>query len=76
MKTFFKKLGAALLEMVTSKKVIAAVAGAFVQALPLDPDTKIHIQGIIAVYILGQGVADAGKAKAQVEASAKTPPAV
>jgi uncharacterized membrane protein (DUF441 family) len=56
----------ALKEMISSKKAIAAIAGLIVAAagrvgLGLPTDAVVQITGIIIAYIVGQGIADAGK---------------
>ncbi len=56
MKRFFRRLGRTLLDIATSKKAIAAAVGV-VAAAAGQP----VIGGIIATYVLGQGIADAGK---------------
>lgn len=48
-----------------SKKMVAMVLGvaltAFAPALDLTEEQQLTIAGIIATYVLGQGVADHGK---------------
>lgn len=51
------------------KKIAAVVVGGIVQTLPLDHDTKINLTALLVTYILGQGVADAGKEKAKIQAN-------
>ena len=58
--------------MLKSKKFIASLAGVIVSAvgtagLQLPTDSVMAILSPIMAYILGQGVADAGKEKAKIE---------
>lgn len=53
------------------KKLIVLVVGLVVHALPLDSSTKTDITATVAAYLLGQGIADHGKERAKVEASAR-----
>ena len=60
--------------LLTSKKFQAAVIGVVVMVLgevglQLDPDTLLLVVSPIIAYIVGQGVADIGKGKAEVEAA-------
>jgi len=69
----FTDLLSALKEMITSKKFIAAVAGIIVtlaakKGLDIKPDYVNPIVGMIVAYIVGQGVADHGKAAAHISA--------
>lgn len=58
------------------KKVVAALVGVGVQLLPyFSPETKEEIGKLVIGFIVGQGIADAGKEKALIERSAP-PPAV
>ena len=57
----------ALLDMVASKKAISAIAGVIVAfalkyGLELDTESVAAVISPIIAYILGQGVADFGKA--------------
>lgn len=66
-------MGDALKEMFTSKKFLATLAGIVITlaakvGLNIDDETAAMIVGLISAYILGQGVADAGKSKAKIEA--------
>lgn len=64
-------------ELLASKKFLAALAGAAVvvlnKAIGLElPEADVlKILGVIASYIVGQGIADHGKEKAKVENPAK-----
>lgn len=67
-------------QLLSSKKAIAAVTGVLVSVvgrwgLDLPPDAVNQIVGVIAAYILGQGIADAGKeaVRLQAEADQTTP---
>ena len=64
-----------LYEMLVSKKFIVAIAGVIVAAaakigLDLDTESVALILSPIIAFILGQGVADSGKAAAKVTALA------
>lgn len=73
-----------LADLFTSKKAMAALASIATQALVriagkynivLDPATADQLANAVLMtagaYLLGQGIADHGKEKAQVEAEAK-----
>lgn len=67
-----------LKDMFSSKKFLVMLAGIIVMAadklgLNLDPDFVNKLLGLMAMYILGQGIADHGKEKAKVEAAAASP---
>ena len=56
----------AILEFITSKKAAALVAGVIVIAgqklgIPISDETANQIALLLASYIVGQGIADAGK---------------
>jgi hypothetical protein len=51
------------------KKTIAALVGIGLQFLPwIDADTKAEVTKLVIGFIVGQGVADAGKERALIEA--------
>ena len=57
---------ALLIEIFTSKKALAAIAGVIIvvlnrMSIHLDNETMNQILALIASYIVGQGVADIGK---------------
>jgi hypothetical protein len=58
-------------EVLTSKKGLAAVV-AFLMVIvqyagvPIDEETLIKLLGILGTYIIGQGIADAGKSAAKI----------
>lgn len=61
-----------LRDLLTSKKAIAAIAGVIVAAvgrIGLDLDTEVVTQIIapLIAYIVGQGIADAGKEAVKFE---------
>ncbi len=64
-------------ELFKSKKFLAAIAGAAVvvlnKAIGLEiPETDVlKILGVVASYIVGQGIADHGKEKAKIEMPSK-----
>ena len=70
---FLSSLFIMLKDFVTSKKVLTAVATAIVSSLVSDPEQSKHIIEIGAVLLAGQGLADHGKAAAQVKANAPAP---
>lgn len=56
------------------KKAVAALVGVAVQFIPhVSDDLKNEIRNIVIGFIVGQGIADAGKEKALIE---RTPPIV
>lgn len=63
-----------LAQILTSKKALALLAGAIVWALAqadimATPEAILPLLGIIAAYLLGQGIADNGKEEAKVIAA-------
>lgn len=60
MKTFFKRLGRTLLDIVTSKKAIATAVGAVATAAG-----QPELGAVLGAYVLAQGVADHGKEAAK-----------
>jgi len=69
-----------LKQALISRKLWAAVVGALILAVGghfgMDEETLTKIAGIVAAYIVGQGLADAGKEKAGAEARAQAEVAV
>lgn len=66
-------------ELLTSKKFIVMVCGLILAiaakyGLNLDPDMIYQIVFIIAAYLGGQGLADFGKAAAQIKSDAPIKP--
>lgn len=62
-----------ILQLVTSKKALALLAGAIVWALAqagvvASPDAILPLLALIASYVVGQGLADVGKEKKKIEA--------
>ena len=58
----------AIVEFLTSKKAMALVAGAIIligqrMGIPISEELANQLSLLIGSYILGQGIADAGKAK-------------
>jgi hypothetical protein len=56
------------------KKLTATVVGALVALVPdaiLDADRRKWVVEMIMLFVAGQGIADAGKEKAKIEAEAK-----
>lgn len=69
----------ALKEMFASKKFIAMLAGIIITlaakiGFDVDNETAMMIVGLVSSYVLGQGVADAGKSKAKLEAAQNVNP--
>lgn len=61
-----------LKQLLTSKKSLAAIVGVLMVAAQktgviIDEDTLYQLLAVIGTYILGQGIADAGKEAAQVK---------
>lgn len=59
-------------ELLSSKKFVAMIVGLVMSIATkyvpgLDEETTYQIVGLVIAYILGQGVADAGKEKAKIE---------
>lgn len=66
---------AVLIDLFTSKKALATIAGVLLAltnriGLHIDPDQLNLALGLIGAYVLGQGIADHGKAAAEVNANA------
>ena len=64
-----------IIELVTSKKALALLAGAIVWALAqagivATPEAILPLLGLVAAYIAGQGIADAGKSAKKLEVEA------
>lgn len=63
----------ALTEMLSSKKFLMALAGVAVIVLDkvfnwqVSDETMLTVLGLIATYIIGQGIADAGKEAVKIE---------
>lgn len=62
----------ALKDMLGSKKAVAMIVGLIVSlvgrlGLELDPEALTAVLSPVLAYILGQGLADAGKEKARIE---------
>lgn len=70
MREFAKKFLAAIAETLTSKKFLTGAVTMVVQALPISAEMKQHFIEIGIALIVGQGIADFGKGKAKIEASA------
>jgi xanthosine utilization system XapX-like protein len=68
---------AVLRDLLSSKKCLAAIAGVGVillnklLSIDMPEEDLLKVLGMIATYIVGQGVADFGKEKAKVEHTAK-----
>ena len=62
--------------LLTSKKFVAMVCGLVgltalkVFKVAVDPQTVAEVVGLVAAYIVGQGISDNGKGAAQVNAIA------
>jgi len=57
------------------KKLIVFVVTVVVQALPIDQDAKHNLTAAAAAFLLGQGIADAGKERAKIAAASWGPSA-
>lgn len=64
MLSFFKRFGRALADIVTSKKAIATAIGAVATAAGVPAPV---VAAIVGPYVVGQGIADAGKERAKKE---------
>jgi len=56
------------------KKLTVTLLGALVSLIPdkyLTQDQKTALTATLVAYVIGQGVADAGKEKAKIEAAAR-----
>lgn len=65
-----------LRDMLSSKKFIAMLVGIVVTltakvGFDIDDETATMIVGLVASYVLGQGIADNGKSKALIDAVSK-----
>jgi hypothetical protein len=74
-----KTILATIKALLSSKKFVAALIAALVWlggkvGLHVDTETMAGIVGPIVMYVLGQGVADAGKTAAQITADSKAAP--
>lgn len=67
MKNFFKKLGTALSDLLTSKKFLTAATGAGV-AIASGTPVGTAVLAAAGSYAVGQGIADHGKSAAQIAA--------
>ena len=68
------KIKPLLSEILGSKKALALIAAAIVWILAqlkvvASPDAILPLLGVLAAYIVGQGVADIGKEKAKIDAN-------
>jgi len=53
------------------KKMAAAAVAIAVQFIPaISQDAKDEIRNVLVAFIIGQGIADAGKERAQIERAA------
>lgn len=59
------RLGVTLLDLATSKKALAVVAGWIAHMLVKDPASRSGLEQLIMAYLVGQGIADHGKAVAE-----------
>lgn len=62
-----------LTEALKSKKVLALVLGivaTIAVKLGVDAETAQEVAAIVIAYLVGQGIADHGKASAEIEAKA------
>lgn len=77
MLNFFKRLGRAVADILTSKKAIATIGGAIATAAGVPAPV---VAAVVGPYVVGQGIADSGKERAkkeaQLEAARARPPTV
>lgn len=64
-----------LKQMLASKKFVATLIGVVITLVgkvgfDIDHETAAMIVGLVSAYVLGQGLADNGKAAASIEAAA------
>lgn len=67
LKNIAARLGVTLLDLLTSKKALAAGAGWLAHMLVKDPGARAGLEQILMAYIVGQGIADHGKAVAEAK---------
>tara|TARA_Y100000310_G_C20079909_1_gene533322 strand:+ start:158 stop:421 length:264 start_codon:yes stop_codon:yes gene_type:complete len=64
-----------LIEKLSSRKLWAAVIGCLVIAIGsqfgLDEATATKLAGMVSAFIIGQGIADAGKERVRIEAQTR-----
>lgn len=60
-----RRLGVTLIDLLTSKKAIAAGLAALVGLLVKDPGQRDHVVQVLMVYIGAQGLVDHAKASAE-----------
>lgn len=88
LKDLARRLGVTILDLLTSKKAIAAAVGAVVAHFIQDPTKAAHVVEIVIGYVASQGIVDHAKATAEgklglagvaplvaVDARAPAPPA-
>ena len=68
MKEVFQELGEVAIEAAGSKKVVAAMAGIAIVGLKalglsIPDEAVVQVVGLIAAYLVSQGLADIGKEK-------------
>lgn len=76
MKALLKNLWDGVKGRLMSKKVQALMAGGAIWVarklgLDMSMEMALSLTGLLAMFILGQGIADAGKEKAKLEAANK-----
>lgn len=69
---FLSSLFVMLKDFVTSKKVLTAAITAVATALIKDPGLRTNVVEIGAVLLAGQGLADHGKAAAQIKSDSSS----
>ena len=63
-------------DLLSSKKAIAAIVGVLMVligrfGLDVDPELVTQVVSLVVAYIVGQGIADNGKAAATITAASK-----
>lgn len=70
LKDLARRLGVTLIDLLTSKKAIAAGLAALVGLFVKDPGARDHIVQTLMVYIGAQGIVDHAKAQAEAKIGA------
>lgn len=66
-RTILSRLGVTILDLLTSKKAIATAVAAIVGFVVKDENARNMICASIMSYVVGQGIADHGKAIAEAK---------
>jgi hypothetical protein len=71
-KDLFKQLAATIVDLVTSKKAIAAAVAAIAAHVIKDPAQRAEVVAGIVAFIFSQGIVDHAKAAADAKLGVKT----